>query len=138
MGFREPHRQRQLGVPISAANSATFRKVLDSSLVLVLRFYRRFRSGRIRTWLYVYCSLRVRDWRVARDLEERIQQLCSRIVATDDDRELNRLCVELQQALSEHIHGIREQVAAYRASSRKSSPKRGEPKGCSTKNPKDE
>lgn len=80
----------------------------------------------------------MRHWRVARDLEERIQQLCSRIVATEDDRELNRLCVELQESLSEHIRGMREQVAAYRASSRKSSPKRGESKGCSPKNLKDE
>jgi hypothetical protein len=44
--------------------------------------------------------------------------------------------MELQQALSAHIRGIGDQVAAYRASSKKSSPE-GDTKECSTKNPND-
>ena len=49
------------------------------------------------------------------------------IVATEDDGELNRLCVELQKALSEHIGSLRQQVADFKASSaRKRSPVKGE------------
>jgi hypothetical protein len=63
---------------------------------------------------------------VARDLEERIQQLCTAIAATDDEGELNRLCVDLQKALSEHIQNLRQQVAQYRASSKTHPPTKGE------------
>jgi uncharacterized coiled-coil protein SlyX len=63
---------------------------------------------------------------VPRDLEDRIQQLCARIAATDNDGELNRLCVELQKALSEHIGSLRQQVADFKASSSKRSPKKGD------------
>jgi hypothetical protein len=63
---------------------------------------------------------------VPRSLEERIQQLCARISATEDEGELNRLLVELQKALSEHIQLLRQQVADYRASSKPRSSEEGE------------
>lgn len=50
------------------------------------------------------------------DLEERIQQLCARISATDDEGELNDLCVELQKALKQHNEYLRTKVAEFRAS----------------------
>jgi len=63
---------------------------------------------------------------MASDLENRIQQLCAQIVATDDDEEMFRLCIELRQALSEHVGQIREQVADFRSRSGSSTPKKGE------------
>ncbi len=60
------------------------------------------------------------------DLEERIQQLCARIVASDDPGELNSLCADLQKALKEHIQSLRDQVANYRAASETHPPKKGE------------
>ena len=64
---------------------------------------------------------------MARELEDRIQQLCSQVTATDDDDELYRLCVELRQALNQHISQIRTQVAEYRRSSQPRSRKKGNP-----------
>jgi hypothetical protein len=61
-----------------------------------------------------------------RDLEDRIQQLCALVVATDEGEELNRLCVELRDALNKHISRLREQVAAYRDSSMRRAPAKGE------------
>lgn len=63
---------------------------------------------------------------VPRDLEERIQQLCARISATDDDGELDRLCHDLQNALREHIRRLREKVAEFRITVKERSPRRGE------------
>lgn len=60
------------------------------------------------------------------DLEERIQQLCTRIVATDDPGELNSLCADLQKALKEHIQSLRDQVANFRASSKTHPPTKGD------------
>lgn len=54
--------------------------------------------------------------RVASDLEERIQQLCAQIAATQQDEELYRLCVELRNALNDHIRRLRQQVDQYRNS----------------------
>lgn len=62
---------------------------------------------------------------VARRLEERIQQLCSQLVATQDDEELSRLCVELRNTLNEHIRHLRLEVDQYR-NSLNQAPKRGE------------
>lgn len=62
---------------------------------------------------------------MARELEDRIQQLCARVTATDDDDELYRLCVELRQALNEHITQIRKQVADFTRSSQPRSRKKG-------------
>jgi len=39
----------------------------------------------------------------ASDLEDRIRQLCASVLATDDDEEMNRWCVELRDALSRPI-----------------------------------
>ncbi len=63
---------------------------------------------------------------VTRELENRIQQLCAQIVATDDDEEIYRLCIELQKALSKHVGQIRDQVADFRSRSEGSTPKQGE------------
>lgn len=63
---------------------------------------------------------------VGRDLEERIQQLCSDVIATDQDEELNRLCLELRDALNEHIGHLRQRVAAYRNSLKKKAPVKGD------------
>jgi hypothetical protein len=63
---------------------------------------------------------------MARELEDRIQQLCARVAATDDDEELSRLCMELRDALNEHINYLREQVSAYRNSSNKRAPMKGD------------
>lgn len=63
---------------------------------------------------------------MARSLEERIQQLCAQVLATDQDEELNRLCVELREALNEHIAHLRERVAAYRNSLEKMAPAKGD------------
>jgi len=63
---------------------------------------------------------------VSRDLEDRIQQLCARIAATQEDGELNRLCLDLQGALKEHIGNLRQKVADYKDSTGKRSPKKGD------------
>lgn len=63
---------------------------------------------------------------MARDLEERIQQLCAKVVATQDDEELSRLCVELRKAMNEHVGRLRQQVDRYRSSLDKRAPKKGE------------
>ncbi len=63
---------------------------------------------------------------VPRDLEDRIQQLCARIAATDNDEELYQLCVELQQALNEHVGFLRRLVADFRGHSKKHPPKKGD------------
>jgi len=60
------------------------------------------------------------------EIEDRIQQLCARIVATEDEGELNQLCADLQGALKEHIQFLRDQVANYRAVSKPHPPKKGE------------
>lgn len=62
---------------------------------------------------------------MARELEERIQQLCSQVVATQDDEELYGLCVELRTALNDHIRRLRQEVKQYRNSLNKA-PKKGE------------
>jgi gamma-glutamyl:cysteine ligase YbdK (ATP-grasp superfamily) len=62
---------------------------------------------------------------VTPDLEERIQQLCSKVVATQDDEELYRLCVELRNALNDHIRQLRQQVGQYRDSLNQA-PKKGD------------
>jgi hypothetical protein len=63
---------------------------------------------------------------VPRDLDDRIQQLCTRISATDDDGELNRLCIDLQKALREHIRRLREKVAEFRITVEERSPRKGD------------
>lgn len=63
---------------------------------------------------------------MARDLEERIQQLCARVVATQDDEELSRLCVELRNALNDHVRQLHQQVDRYRGSLGKRAPKKGD------------
>lgn len=60
------------------------------------------------------------------DIENRIQQLCLQVVATQDDEELNRLCVELRNALNDHIRQLRQQVGEYRDSLNQA-PKKGDP-----------
>ena len=60
--------------------------------------------------------------RVSHELEDRIQQLCARIAATDNDEELNDLCVELKRALNEHIGFLRRLVADFRSYSKKHLP----------------
>ena len=64
--------------------------------------------------------------RVPRELEDRIQQLCARIAATDNDEELYDLCLELQQALNEHVGYLRKLVSDFRGHSKKHPPKKGE------------
>jgi hypothetical protein len=61
-----------------------------------------------------------------RDLERRIQQLCAEVVATDDSEELNRLCNELQLALSEHIAGLREKVIEFKAVTKRRPGRKGD------------
>lgn len=62
---------------------------------------------------------------MARALEERIQQLCAGIVATQNDEELYRLCMELRNALNEHIAHLRQEVDQYR-NSLNQAPKKGD------------
>lgn len=62
---------------------------------------------------------------MADKLEERIQQLCSQVVATQSDEELYRLCVELRNALNDHIRQLRQQVGEFR-DSLKQAPKKGD------------
>ncbi len=74
-------------------------------------------------------SYSLRDWQtgsVSRDLEDRIQQLCAQVVATEDEEELNRLCSELRDALNRHIALMRKRVADFRKSSGKHAPKKGD------------
>jgi hypothetical protein len=63
---------------------------------------------------------------MAPNLEDRIQQLCSRVLATEDDEELHRLCVELRDALNDHVRQLRQKVGKYR-DSLNHAPKEGEP-----------
>jgi hypothetical protein len=60
------------------------------------------------------------------DLERRIQQLCADVVATNDSERLNQLCRELQEALSRHIGGLRDQVKEYRNLAARSRPPKEE------------
>ena len=64
--------------------------------------------------------------RVSHELEDRIQQLCARIAATDNDEELYDLCAELQQALNQHIGFLRKRVADFRSYSKKHPPVKGD------------
>ena len=64
--------------------------------------------------------------RVPPELEDRIQQLCARIAATDNDEELYDLCVELQRALNEHVGYLRKLVDDFRGRSKKRPPKKGD------------
>jgi signal transduction histidine kinase len=64
--------------------------------------------------------------KMAPNLEERIQQLCSRVLATEDDEELHRLCMELRDALNDHVRQLRQKVGKYR-DSLNHAPKEGEP-----------
>jgi len=63
---------------------------------------------------------------VPRELEDRIQQLCARIAATDNEEELYDLCLELKRALSEQIGFLRKLVADFRGYSKKHPPKKGD------------
>jgi hypothetical protein len=58
-------------------------------------------------------------------LEDRIQQLCAKVKATEDDEELYRLCEELRLALKEHVGQLREQVAEYRRAAKTNARKKG-------------
>lgn len=58
-------------------------------------------------------------------LEDRIQQLCAQVKATDDDEELYQLCEELRQALKEHVSQLRQEVAEYRRVGKTHSRKKG-------------
>lgn len=62
---------------------------------------------------------------VTTKLEHRIQQLCAKVKATEDDEELYQVCEELRQALKEHVSQLREQVADYRRASDSDSRKKG-------------
>jgi hypothetical protein len=53
---------------------------------------------------------------VTGNVEERIQQLCAQVAATHDDEELHRLCMELRNALNDHIRQLRKHVEDYRDS----------------------
>ena len=64
--------------------------------------------------------------RVSRELEDRIQQLCARIAATDNDEELYSLCAELQKALNEQMGSLRRLVADFRSHSKKHPPAKGD------------
>lgn len=63
---------------------------------------------------------------VPRELEDRIQQLCARIAATHNDEELYDLCLELKQALNEHVGILRKLVDDFRGYSKKHPPKKGD------------
>jgi len=52
------------------------------------------------------------------ELEDRIQQLCTKITATDSDEELLHLCQELRDALQVHIRQLRDQVSDFGRSSK--------------------
>jgi hypothetical protein len=60
------------------------------------------------------------------NLEERIQQLCSQLAATQEDEELYRLCGELRSALNHHIRQLQRQVDQYRNALDQAS-RKGEP-----------
>jgi predicted methyltransferase len=48
-----------------------------------------------------------------RRLEDRIQQLCARVVASEDDEEIKTLCFELREALSEHARRLSQKIKDY-------------------------
>ena len=64
--------------------------------------------------------------RVPRELEDRIQQLCARIAATDNDEELYDLGAELKEALNQHVGFLRKLVGAFRGYSKKHPPMKGD------------
>ena len=78
---------------------------------------------------FAVCPTVSRLWhtaRVSHELEDRIQQLCARIAATDNDEELYDLCAELKQALNEHIGFLRKLVADFRGHSKRHPPRKGD------------
>jgi hypothetical protein len=46
-------------------------------------------------------------------MEDRIRKLCSQILATTKDEEIEPLLVELRQALRLHIEGLRRRLGSY-------------------------
>ena len=56
------------------------------------------------------------------ELERRIQQLCAEVVNTNEPEKLDRLCRELQTALSQYIGGLRDHVKEYRDSAKRCPP----------------
>jgi hypothetical protein len=55
-------------------------------------------------------------------LEERIRELCARLLATQDIEEAHRLALELQQALHEHTSQLRRLVVSEYARGRFNDP----------------
>ena len=56
------------------------------------------------------------------ELERRIQQLCAEVVNTNEPEKLDRLCRELQTALSQYIGGLRDHAKEYRDSAKRRPP----------------
>jgi len=56
---------------------------------------------------------RLRYWRVQRRLEDRIRDLCAKVVATREIAEAEHTCVDLREALREHISRLRKRAAQY-------------------------
>lgn len=52
-----------------------------------------------------------RQWK--RRLEDKIQELCDQLVATDDARESVQLSSKLREALKEHLQRLRSQILVY-------------------------
>ena len=56
------------------------------------------------------------------ELERRIQQLCAEVVNTNEPEKLDRLCRELQTALSQYISDLRDHAKEYRDSAKRRPP----------------
>jgi hypothetical protein len=46
-------------------------------------------------------------------MEDNIRNLCTKLLATEDDRELSSVLIELQKALHHHIERVRSRLADY-------------------------
>ena len=66
-------------------------------------------------------ALQCHSSNVRRRLEDRIQKLCERIVASKSEEEIKSSCSELRGALSEYAERLREKLKAYPVTSERRS-----------------
>lgn len=59
-----------------------------------------------------YCTVACRCRAMLR-MEDRIRRLCSQILATSKDEEIEPLLVELREALRQHIERLRRRLGSY-------------------------
>ena len=60
------------------------------------------------------CDILPFSWAMFQRLEDRIKQLCAKVLSTPESPELNEVLKQLQDALHEHTNRLRNMVASRR------------------------